>query len=84
MFCWNEVSIDLTYAENMLNTHIKKVWMLGCPRNSDTEPWHRAQSLSHYASHVDIEYLRALVSHATEEPNKPPPQECTYVCPATS
>ncbi|ORY59327.1 uncharacterized protein BCR38DRAFT_413020 [Pseudomassariella vexata] len=37
-----------------------RIPFIGCPKNSDGEPWHTAWSLPSYKSSIDIAYLRAL------------------------
>lgn len=54
--------------------------MIGCPLNSDTEPWHRAQPVHRHASRIDIEYLKNLVGRSQTAEQT----ECYWVRPATS
>ena len=49
--------------------------MIGCPNNSDIEPWHYAQSIPIHSSRIDILYLEALVTHGV----RPVQDTCTYI-----
>ena len=57
-----------------------QVWYIGCPKNSDLEPWHTAQSIPLYSARVDIPYLRLLAEYGHSEIRK----DCIFVGPANS
>jgi hypothetical protein len=57
-----------------------QVWYIGCPKNTDDEPWHTAQSVPIYAARVDIAYLKLLVQYGHKEIRR----DCVFVAPANA
>ena len=55
-------------------------WHLGCPKSTNTEPWHTAHIIRQYAARINIQYLQILVEHGVHTIK----QECTYIGHANS
>jgi hypothetical protein len=55
--------------------------MVGCPLNSDLEPWHTATSVPPNLARIDSYYLNYLVKNGVQREEK---KQCTYVGHATS
>jgi len=49
--------------------------MVGCPLNSNTEPWHQAVPIPKLTARIDLDYFKALVKHGYREKNT----VCTYI-----
>lgn len=68
------LSICCSYADGLQN------WHIGCPKSTNTEPWHTASVVSPYAARVDAQYLQILIEHGVQRVKK----ECTYIGAANS
>jgi hypothetical protein len=61
--------ICLAYAD------YNQITFIGCPNNSDHEPWHTAQSIPATTSRLDLNHLRTLI-YQGQNLNQ---NTCTYV-----
>lgn len=48
---------------------------IGCPFNSDYEPWHKAIAVPQLTRRIDIRYLKILVENGIQHQR----DECTYI-----
>ena len=69
----NMVSVILAHTLHILILY--KTFFLGCPYNSDTEPWHTAQPISEFSSKIDMKYLFQIIDCGID----PGQNECPYV-----
>ncbi|KAL4959544.1 uncharacterized protein BDV14DRAFT_160917 [Aspergillus stella-maris] len=51
---------------------------LGCPKNSDTEPWHMAQSINPLSAQLDTLYLKYLTEHQHQK-REQPGSKCVFL-----
>jgi hypothetical protein len=62
-------SIGYTYTKHIQSTFV------GCPLNSNLEPWHRATAIPRLTIRIDLEYFKSLVQYGYCEKK----QSCTYI-----